>query len=219
MGEFMAGCLPRYLGIRGWLMETGSWNTKLLVGLSTGILLIGIGFLWFGLKLSSAPLPAPSIAVQSTHEVIQSATNSAVFGIEGERALVTRVVDGDTINVEIAGKAATVRFVGMDTPETVDPKRPVGCFGKEASNETKSLLSGKEVVLQKDTSETDKYGRLLRYVYLPLPDGKILFVDDYLVREGFARVLTYPPDVKYNEQFRQAETEARIAKKGLWGSC
>ena len=109
--------------------------------------------------------------------------------------------------------------MGKDPPETVDPRRPVGCFGKEASNETKSLLTGKIVILQKDVSDTDKYHRLLRYIFLPLEDGKILFVNDYLVRAGFAKVYTYPPDVKFNEQFLQAEREARENKKGLWGRC
>ncbi len=83
----------------------------------------------------------------------------------------------------------------------------------------KGLLSGKEVILQKDVSETDKYKRILRYVFLPLPDGRILFVNDYLVREGFAKVLTYPPDVKFNEQFRQAERKARENGIGLWSRC
>lgn len=191
-------------------------NTKLLILSSIFIILTGLGFLFFGLSpktISTIPSPEPTPYIVETNPV---ATQSGVVGVEGERVLVTKVVDGDTIDVE---GGATIRLIGIDTPETVDPKRPVGCFGKEASNETKSLLSGKVVILQKDVSETDKYGRLLRYVYLPLDNGQILFVDDYLVREGFAKVLTYPPDVKYNEQFRQAEKEAREAKRGLWGRC
>ncbi|EKD90065.1 MAG: hypothetical protein ACD_32C00048G0001 [uncultured bacterium] len=140
--------------------------------------------------------------------------------MDGEKAVVTKVVDGDTIVVSLGGNnEQTVRLIGIDTPETVDPRRPVGCFGKEASNKAKELLSEKEIILQKDVSETDKYRRLLRYVFLPLPDGRILFANDYLVREGFAKVLTYPPDVKYNEQFRQAEREAREDNRGLWGKC
>jgi len=140
--------------------------------------------------------------------------------VDGEKAVVTKVVDGDTIVVSLGGNnEQTVRLIGIDTPETVDPRRPVGCFGKEASNKAKELLSEKEIILQKDVSETDKYRRLLRYVFLPLPDGRILFANDYLVREGFAKVLTYPPDVKYNEQFRQAEREAREDNRGLWGKC
>lgn len=171
------------------------------------ILILGAVFLWVG---SKAPTPIPTATIQP------EATSSAVFGIEGEKVMVTKVRDGDTFEIE-GGKA--VRMIGVDTPETVDPRRPVGCFGKEASSTTKNLIFGKQVFLERDVSETDKYQRLLRYVYLPLADGELLFVNDYLVREGFAKVLTYPPDVKYNEQFREAEREARELKKGLWGGC
>ncbi len=138
------------------------------------------------------------------------------LGEMGERVFVTKVIDGDTIEIEGGQK---VRLVGIDTPETVDPRRPVGCFGKEASNEVKKLLSGKGIIMQKDISDTDKYGRLLRYVYLPLESGQMLFINDYLVREGFARVYTYPPDVKFNEQFVEADREARENQRGLWKSC
>ncbi len=196
-------------------------NTKLLVIFSFLIIIIGVSVLFIGLNhpatssLPSTPSPTAVSQVQPT-----IATSSAIAGVEGERVQVTRVVDGDTIVVSIgANMEKTVRFIGMDTPETVDPKRPVGCFGKEASNETKSLLTGKTVILQKDVSETDKYGRILRYIFLPLPDGQTLFVNDLLVREGFARVLTYPPDVKYDGQFKQAQDIAKQLKKGLWGSC
>lgn len=164
------------------------------------IILTGAGFLWFGLR----------------EEITVTPLVESVSGIEGEKALVTKVIDGDTIEIQ---NGQTVRLVGIDTPETVDPRRPVGCFGKEASNETKNLLAGRQVILQKDVSETDKYKRLLKYVFLPLEDGQILFVNDYLVRAGFAKVYTYPPDVKFNEQFKQAEKEARESSKGLWGSC
>lgn len=133
--------------------------------------------------------------------------------------LVTKVIDGDTIHVNIDGKTATIRLIGIDTPETVDPRRGVGCFGKKASDETKRLLEGKSVVLNRDVSETDKYNRLLRYVFLPLGSGENLFVNDYLIRQGFAKTLTYPPDVKYDARFLQAEKEARDNLRGLWGEC
>lgn len=144
------------------------------------------------------------------------ATTSATFGIEGEKGLVAEVIDGDTVKVD---NGQTIRLLGIDTPETKDPRRPVGCFGKEASSKTKELLLGKGVILQKDVSETDKYGRFLRYIFLPMENGQVLFIQDYLVREGFARVLTYPPDVKFNEQLREAERFAKENKKGLWGRC
>lgn len=197
-------------------------NTKLLVALSFLIITLGFSFLFFGLnpqvsRVHTTPQPTPHIVENSPISTGSARfAQRGVVGVEGERIMVEKVIDGDTIVVE-GGKS--VRLIGIDTPETVDPKRPVGCFGKEASDETKGLLSGKVVILQKDVSETDKYGRLLRYVYLPLDNNQILFIDDYLVREGFARVLTYPPDVKYNEQFRQAETEAKLSKRGLWGRC
>ncbi len=193
-------------------------NTKLLVSFSVFILFSGFIFLWFGLNPKPSVVPSPSPTPHIV-ENLPEATSSAVAAVEGEQALVTDVVDGDTIKVNLGGKEFTVRYVGMDTPETVDPRRPVGCFGKEASNENKNLVSGKKVILQKDVSETDKYKRLLRYVFLPLEDGRVLFVNDYLVREGFAKVYTYPPDIKYNVQFLDAQKQAREAKKGLWGRC
>lgn len=198
----------------------GSNNTKLLVVFSLLIITSGLGFLWFGLNpKTSLIIPTPSPTPQVVENIPQATSSGVVVGIQGERALVTQVVDGDTIKVDLNGKNYTVRYVGMDTPETVDPRRPVGCFGKEASNENKSLVAGKMVILQKDVSETDKYGRLLRYVFLPLSNGQTLFVNDYLVREGFAKVLTYPPDVKYTDRFLEAQKQARAAKKGLWGRC
>lgn len=189
-------------------------NAKLLVLVSLFVIITGFGFLWFGLNQASQiqPTPFPAPIIQNS----PAASSSAELGVAGEREIVARVVDGDTIEL---ANGQTVRLIGIDTPETVDSRRPVGCFGKEASNEAKRLLSGKEVVLQKDVSDTDKYKRFLRYVFLPLEDGRILFVNDYLVRAGFAKVMTYPPDVKYNEQFRQAEKEARENNRGLWGSC
>lgn len=125
--------------------------------------------------------------------------------------LVTKVIDGDTITIE---GGQVIRYIGIDTPETVHPSKPVECFGTEASNKNKELVGGKRVKLEKDVSETDKYGRLLRYVWI----GD-LFVNDYLVREGFAYAYTYPPDVKYAEQFVQAQQKARENNRGLWDAC
>lgn len=190
-------------------------NSKLLALLSLLIVIIGFSLLWFGLKPQEVILPelTPTPTIISTTD---ESTKSATLGIEGKKAVVTKVVDGDTIQI---ASGQTVRFIGIDTPETVDPRRPVGCFGKEASNEVKNLLSGKEVVLQKDVSDTDKYNRLLRYIYLPIEGGQYLFMNDYLVREGYATVLTYPPDVKYDKQLIDAQRYAKENGKGLWGRC
>lgn len=196
-------------------------NNKLLSLASLLSFISGSIFLWFGLN-SQTPIKPP--LASTTTKIENNLTdpdssrikNEEPLTLEGERVLVTKVIDGDTVELE---NGTRVRLIGIDTPETKDPRRSVQCFGKEASNETKKLLEGKVVILQKDVSETDKYNRLLRYIFLPLDNGQILFVNDYLVREGFALVLTYPPDVKYNEQFREAERQARENNKGLWGRC
>ncbi len=149
------------------------------------------------------------------------ATTTAVLRAEGEAATnvstavyrVVRVVDGDTIDVAIGGEVVRVRYLGIDTPETVHPSQSVECFGKEASARNKELVEGKLVRLERDISDTDKYGRLLRYVYV---DG--VFVNLALVQGGYASTLTYPPDVHFNEVFRNAETEAREGNNGLWGA-
>lgn len=185
-------------------------NTKLLVIVCFLIVVSGLGFLFFA-DINSEKVAPVSVSTQEA---------SAAARIDGEKVMVTEVVDGDTIKISTG---QTVRFIGIDTPETKDPRRPVGCFGKEASAETKSLLDGKEVILKKDISDVDKYNRILRYIYLPLDpsagSGQMLFVNDYLVRAGFAKVSTYPPDVKYTEQFIEAERQAREGNKGLWGRC
>lgn len=124
---------------------------------------------------------------------------------------VDRIIDGDTIEIEGGQK---VRYIGIDAPETVHPSKTVACFGKEAAEKNKELVEGKMVKLEKDVSETDKYGRLLRYVYV---EG--LFVNDYLVRQGYATVYTTPPDIKYQDLFFESERAARDNKRGLWTSC
>lgn len=141
-----------------------------------------------------------------------TAASSPTFSNPNRSFVKVRVViDGDTVEIEDGKK---VRLIGIDTPETVDRRRPVGCYGKEASNFTKLQLTGKEVTLEKDISETDKYGRLLRYIWL----GDTLF-NETLVSEGYAQSSAYPPDVKYQNRFVAAQSEARNEKKGLWGGA
>lgn len=105
-----------------------------------------------------------------------------------------------------------MRYIGIDTPETVDPRRPVGCFGAEASARNRELVEGKTVGLEKDVSETDGFGRLLRYVWV---GGDM--ANETLVRDGYALAATYPPDVGYAELFASLQMEAREAGRGLWG--
>ena len=124
--------------------------------------------------------------------------------------LVTRVVDGDTIVVAGVG---TVRLIGVDTPETVDPRKPVQFFGKEASEFTRRMAQGKVVRLEFDVQRKDKYQRTLSYAYLP--DGT--FLNAEIVKQGFGHAYTTYP-FRYLEQFRQFEREARAANRGLWGT-
>lgn len=181
-----------------------------------------IGLIWQGLNLDYHTLLSEKS--NSEAEVLgnrtepQDFTESSVSGIQ-KKYLVKKVIDGDTFEFESDGALYKVRLIGIDTPETVDPRRPVGCFGKNASEETKRLLEGNEVILTKDISETDKYNRLLRYVFLPLSGGENLFINDYLVRQGFANASSYPPDIKYTDRFAQAEQEARDNLRGLWSDC
>lgn len=128
-----------------------------------------------------------------------------------ENALVTRVVDGDTIELENGQK---VRLIGINTPETKDPNKEIECFGDEASAKTSELLLNKTVLLEKDVSETDRYGRLLRYIYLDE-----IMINEQLVKNGYALASSYPPDVKYQEKLKQAEIFARKNNLGLWEKC
>lgn len=203
-------------------------NLKLFI-----IFLLGIGlggFLFYQGLVNSKDIPDNTLKVAKTTESdqvlgeeaqdsekvkTQEAENLTGF----EEVSVLKVIDGDTIQINLNGKVENVRFIGIDTPETVDPRRPVGCFGKEASNENKRLLEGKIVYLEKDISETDKYDRLLRYIYLELGNGQMLFINDYLVRQGFAFASSFPPDVKYSERFTNAQEEARENLRGLWRKC
>lgn len=126
---------------------------------------------------------------------------------------VTRVIDGDTIEVRLAqGTKEKVRLIGIDTPETVDPRRPVQCFGKEASAHLKELLAGREVQLEREpqNDDRDKYGRLLRYVFIS--DG---FINQKMISDGYAYAYTKFP-FSFKGQFMDAQREARIAQRGLW---
>jgi micrococcal nuclease len=129
---------------------------------------------------------------------------------------VTRVVDGDTIHVAIGGRDEPVRYIGMDTPESKKPDTPVQCFALAASAENRRLVAGRRVRLRFDVEHRDRYGRLLAYVYRR-PDG--LFVNAELVRRGFARQLTIPPDVAHAALFGRLARSARRAGRGLWGRC
>lgn len=192
-----------------------------------GLFVIGALFLSIGLYLGQRSPRNPQNKIQSkpsitTRQNVLSqsvlsptpSSNSAVLSSTKQGSKVIKVVDGDTIKVEINDKKETVRLIGIDSPETVDPRKPVQCFGKEASDKAKEVLNDQFITLEKDETqgERDKYGRLLRYIFL---DDDTNF-NKLMIDEGFAHEYTYRIPYKYQKEFKQAEKEAREAKRGLW---
>ncbi len=185
------------------VLRWGQNKTRKRVALIFGIASLA-SLILIGITAEPQPKTEPEEQIQK--EVSQPENKQEV-----KTYLVIRIIDGDTIEIEGGQK---VRYIGIDTPETVHPSKPVECFGIEASNKNKELVEGKKIKLEKDVSETDQYGRLLRYVWI----GDI-FINDYLIRQGYAYASTYPPDVKYSEQFLQAQQEAKENNRGLWAGC
>jgi micrococcal nuclease len=135
----------------------------------------------------------------------------------GDRiARVVRVVDGDTIVVAVSGRRERVRYIGIDTPESVKPDTPVQCYAHKAAAANARLVAHERVRLVPDVEARDRFGRLLAYVYR-VRDG--LFVNAALVRDGFARTLTIPPNVRFAARFRALAAQARRAGRGLWSAC
>jgi len=169
-------------------------HRKLLLGFAAATLLMAAGC-----RAPSAPprRPAASAAVETN-------------------AVIDHVVDGDTVDVRIDGRTERVRLIGINTPETKDPRRPVECYGPEASALTTLLLPGGTAVrLERDAEARDDYGRLLAYVRRS--DG--LFVNLELARQGAAVVLSIRPNTAYAAVIGSAADEARRARRGLWGAC
>ena len=133
---------------------------------------------------------------------------------ESVRAHVVRVVDGDTIVASVDGQDQYVRYIGVDTPESVKPQTPVQCFAERASAFNARLVEGRTVRLEQDVEARDRYGRLLAYVR-----AGGLFVNAELVRRGYARPLTVPPNVRYADRFSRLASQARAAGTGLWSAC
>jgi micrococcal nuclease len=148
----------------------------------------------------------------------------ALWAPEGDflKGRVTRVVDGDTINVTVNGENRSVRLIGVDTPETVHPKRPVQFYGKEASDFTKKSLAGKTVWLEYDVAPLDRYNRHLAYVWLTKPEKGERAVREsmfnaQLLLQGYGKVMTIQPNSRYADLFARFQQEARNGKRGLWG--
>lgn len=150
----------------------------------------------------------------NTAKVNQGSTQPKQENNQSPLYSVVSVVDGDTVKLNIDGTTQTLRLIGMDTPETVDPRKPVQCFGKEASNKAKELLTGRSVRIETDASQgtLDKYGRTLAYIFRD--DG--LFYNKYMIEQGFAHEYTYNIPYKYQLEFKAAEKSARENQMGLW---
>jgi micrococcal nuclease len=130
---------------------------------------------------------------------------------------VTKVHDGDTFEIQTPAGRITIRMLGINTPETVDPRREPECYGKEASAKTKSLLRDASVrlIIDEDREVQDKYGRYLAYVYR----SDDVFLNEYLLEEGYAREYTYGSAYDEQKAFRRAEADARLNNRGLWAKC
>lgn len=167
---------------------------------------------WAHQTLLSAP--AVTIAEAPAQPISDESGATIAPPADAARAQVTNVVDGDTIDVLIDGREVRIRLIGIDTPETVHPTDPVECFGREASTFARELLTNQRVLLEADPSqgEQDRYGRLLRYVWLS--DGRL--VNQELIAQGYAFEYTYNTPYAYQTQFKEAQRAAREAQLGLW---
>lgn len=162
------------------------------------------------LLLTACNNPAPKSASDEWKAIVSTSDKKL------EKATVKRVVDGDTFAVDVNGKEKKVRMILMDTPESKAPNRPQGYLGEEAKQYTTKRLTGQTVWLERDVKANDQYGRWLRYVYLDVAGGKGEFFNGTLVRSGYARLATFPPNVKYVDDIRKWQTEAREAGRGVW---
>jgi len=165
--------------------------------------------------------PAPGVG-QEARPSQASADRGRPKGVSGntEQGTVVEIIDGDTMDVEVAGDALRVRLIGIDTPETDSPYVAEECFGAEATEYTTALLLNQTVWLEGDVSDTDPNGRLLRYLWVVPDDGSAAYlVNESLVAEGYAEAKTYRPDVKHQTRLDAAEAAARDANLGLWGAC
>jgi len=184
--------------------------------LRLGIVFLTIGGLFFSQK-NNTPPPVREEPATKRQETSDKKKETRIY------YSVVRVIDGDTIVIEMNGAyaktEAKVRLIGLDTPETVDPRKPVQCFGIQASDKAKSILAGQKVKIETDPTQgaRDKYGRLLAYVFLP--DGALF--NKMMIEEGYGHEYTYRLPYRYQKEFKAAEVRARELKKGLWadGIC
>ena len=173
---------------------------------------------------SEAPLSGQTPAAGASAPATSGATSASGLQPKGPTVsgVVDRVVDGDTAHVIVDGRDLTVRFVGMNTPETVKPDSPVECFGPESSDYAKQVLTGQPVVLEFDPTQgqTDQYDRTLAYVWRQLPGGGLAMFNLESIAGGYALERQYgPTPYVWKDAFRAAQQQARSVDAGLWGAC
>jgi micrococcal nuclease len=187
-----------------------------------GVVLIVLAamLIWRNLQDDSGSAPTPPSATSSVARPAPTASVQSSLPASAVPAELVRIVDGDTIVVKIEGDSGqeTVRLIGIDTPETKKPNTPVQCFGKEASAFTTALLTGKKIWLEPDVSNRDRYGRLLRYVWVD-SGSSYLLANEEIVSLGYGTAGDYPPDTHYHNRLFAALDHARSQQLGMWGSC
>ncbi len=171
-------------------------NTK---SFKLGLFILTIGLI--SLLLQKGVTTVKKLVTKSTPTPV-----STQFSVS-QNVVVSKIIDGDTV---ILSTGEEVRYIGIDTPEIEDGE----CYSTEAARANSDLVLGKEIRVIKDTSETDKYGRLLRYIYVD-----DMLINDELIRQGAAKVMTVPPDIKFESTFVTSEKFAKVNKLGLWGEC
>lgn len=170
-----------------------------------------------GIQTSQSPIATltATFSISPTPTPISTPNPTSMSAPKGmQEVKVDFVVDGDTIKVLINGNIEIIRLIGIDTPETVDPRKPVQCFGREASNKAKEILNNQIIYLESDPTqgERDKYQRLLRYVWL----GDNTNFNKLMISEGYAHEYTYAVPYKYQTEFKEAVKEAEESSRGLW---
>ena len=171
-------------------------------------------------RTGSAPTAQPTSQARATRVAATDRTSTGPASDVVEEARVVEVVDGDTIRVDLGGRQELVRMTGIDTPEVGGPYRDPECYGAEASALAKQLVPpGSTVALERDVSERDRYGRLLRSVWTFTPVDGWTLVNEALVRRGAAEARAYEPDVTYGDRLDAAESLARAEGVGMWSRC
>lgn len=188
-------------------------RSRRLLGTALVLLtLVAVAWLLQASRPGGAGAPAPARLEDLPPEVLRDVRvpPGQLKGLTPAR--VVRAVDGDTVEVELGGRREKLRLIGVNTPESVDPRREVQAYGKEAARFTASVLMGRSVYLERDVEERDRYGRLLGYLYLE--DGT--FFNALLVRAGFAQTMTISPNVRHAGLLRDLMRKARAEERGLW---